>query len=142
MKNQQKSAHRRTYRSVHECMEALLGREDLRKINQLGLWSLFASVDQVKQFAAQPRQERQEFFARYARSLEDKPRPSPADADHGLFGLPQSATQEQIRQRYRELALEFHPDRRGGDQALMQEINAAYQRLLGAAGEDRPTAHS
>ncbi len=141
MRNARKTS-KKTYPSVHACMEALLGREDLGKINRLGLWSAFASVEQVKRFAALPRQERREFFARYEQSLGDQPRPAPADADHCLFGLPQRASQAQIRQRYRELALEFHPDRRGGDQSLMQEINAAYQRLLRAAGENRSTAHS
>lgn len=133
MNKDRKATHRKSYRNVHECMEALLGREDLKKINQLGLWSAFADLDQVKQFASQSRQERREFFARYERSLEDAPEPKPADADHRLFGLPQGAAEEQIRQRYRELALAFHPDRHGGDQSVMQEINAAYQRLLRAA---------
>ena len=133
MSKDRKAAHRKSYRNVHECMEALLGREDLKKINQLGLWSAFASVDQVKLFATQPRQERQDFFARYERTLGDSAPSGLADPDHLLFGLPQGATAEQVRQRYRELALAFHPDRRGGDQALMQEINAAYQRLLRAA---------
>jgi DnaJ-domain-containing protein 1 len=133
MSKDRRAAHRKSYRNVHECMEALLGRDDLKKIHQLGLWSAFADLDQVKQFAARPRRERQEFFARYERSLEDAPKPRPADADHQLFGLPQEAGAEQIRQRYRELALAFHPDRSGGDQSLMQEINAAYQRLLRAA---------
>lgn len=138
MNKDRRTTNRKSYRNVHECMEALLGREDLRKINQLGLWSAFADLDQVKQFASRSRQERQEFFARYERSLEDAPKPQPADADHLLFGLPQEAGEEQIRQRYRELALTFHPDRNGGDQGLMQEINAAYQRLLRAAARRAP----
>jgi DnaJ-domain-containing protein 1 len=133
MNKDRKATHRKSYRNVHECMEALLGREDLQKINQLGLWSAFADLDQVKQFASRPRQERREFFARYERSLDDQPQPAPADQDHQLFDLPQGATEEQVRHRYRELALAFHPDRHEGDQGLMQEINAAYQRLLRAA---------
>lgn len=134
MTKDRKATHRKSYRNVHECMEALLSREDLKKINRLGLWTAFTDLDQVKQFASRPRQERQEFFARYERSLEDTPKPVPADADHLLFGLPQEAGEDQVRQRYRELALAFHPDRNGGDQGLMQEINAAYQRLLDAGG--------
>ena len=135
MSKDRKATHRKSYRNVHECMEALLGREDLNKINQLGLWSAFTDLDQVKQFASWPRQERREFFARYERSLDDAPQPKLADADHRLFDLPQGAAEEQIRQRYRELALSFHPDRHGGDQGLMQEINAAYQRLLHALAQ-------
>ena len=64
---------------------------------------IFDDLDQVKQFASRPRQERQEFFARYERSLDDTPRARPADADHQLFGLPQEAGEEEVRQRYRTL---------------------------------------
>ncbi|MCC7263583.1 MAG: J domain-containing protein [Candidatus Latescibacteria bacterium] len=137
MNKDRKATHRKSYRNVHECMEALLSREDLKKIHLLGLWTAFDDLDQVKQFASRPRQERQEFFARYERSLDDAPRARPADADHQLFGLPQEAGEEEVRQRYRDLALTFHPDRNGGDQALMQEINAAYQRLLEAVARRR-----
>ena len=131
---------RKQYRSVHECMADLLGRDDLRRINQLGLWSFFASMDQVKRFASLPRTERRAFFDRFAKTLADKPSAdepspiSPADEDHRLFDLPANATVEQIHRRYRELALAFHPDRREGDTELMQEINLAYQRLLAKAG--------
>lgn len=126
---------RKTYQTLHECMEDLLGREDLKRIHQLGLWSFFASVDQVKQFAALPRSQRRAFFDRYAESLEEgRYAPSPPDPDHQLFDLPQDATAEQIRRRYRELALAFHPDRGEGDNELMQEINLAYQRLIAKVG--------
>ena len=129
---------RKQYRSVHECMAALLGRDDLKRINQLGLWSLFASMDQVKQFAALPRTERRAFFDRFARTLEDEPSPaSSPDEDHRLFDLPANATVEQISRRYRKLALAFHPDRREGDTELMREINLAYQRLLKKARSSR-----
>jgi hypothetical protein len=126
---------RKTYQTLHECMEDLLGRKDLMRIHQLGLWSFFASVDQVKQFAALPRDERRAFFDRYAESLaDDRDAPSSPDPDYQLFDLPQDATAEQIRQRYRELALAFHPDRSEGDNELMQEINLTYQRLLAKVG--------
>jgi len=117
-------------------MEDLLSREDLSRINELGLWSFFASVDQVKRFASQPRSARQAFFDRFAKTLEDDPSPRPSpDADYRLFDLPPGATVDEIHQRYRELALDFHPDR-DGDHELMQEINLAYQRLLARAGEE------
>ena len=132
----------KSYRNIHECMEDLLSREDLRRINQLGLWSAFSQMEGVRKFAALSRRQREGFFDQYERSLgTDEPRPA-ADTDHALFGLPESATAEQINQRYRELALAFHPDRPDGDHELMLEINAAYQRLLerAAASErgDRP----
>lgn len=132
-------AQRKQHRNIHECMADLLSRDDLSCINRLGLWSFFASMDQVKRFAALPRTERRAFFERFAKTLEDEPSPdkpslaSSSDEDHRLFDLPADATVEQIRQRYRELALAFHPDRREGDTELMQEINLAYQRLLATA---------
>lgn len=126
------------FRTVHESISALLGREDLQRLNRLGLWSMFGTVDEVKRFAAQPREQRRAFFDRFERTLaEDTPPKPAADADLRLFDLPDRASLEQIQGRYRELALDFHPDR-DGDNELMQEINLAYQRLLERAAGERP----
>ena len=125
-----RKAHKKTYRNIHECMEDLLSREDLKRINQLGLWSAFAQMERVKQFATLSRRTRREFFDRYEKSMSDDRGQPASDTDHHLFSLPPHATTEEIHQRYRELALAFHPDRPEGDHQLMQEINAAYQRLL------------
>lgn len=131
-----KKTRRKSYRNIHECMEDLLSREDLRRINQLGLWSAFSQVDGVRKFAALSRLQRREFFDQYEGSLGDEePRPA-SDSDHSLFGLPSDASAQEINRRYRELALAFHPDRPDGDNELMLEINAAYQRLLQQAGAD------
>lgn len=35
---------------------------------------------------------------------------------------------EEVKKRYKALALEFHPDR-GGDKSIMQEINSQYERI-------------
>lgn len=45
-----------------------------------------------------------------------------------ILGLSQGATLEDIKQRFRELALEFHPDR-GGDSEKFIEILDVYKRL-------------
>ena len=45
-----------------------------------------------------------------------------------VLGIAGSATPEQVRERYRELALANHPDR-GGDAGEMRRINEAYERL-------------
>lgn len=37
---------------------------------------------------------------------------------------------DEIKQRYRELALAWHPDREGGDTATMQDINNEYQTII------------
>ncbi len=46
-----------------------------------------------------------------------------------LMGLPPTATRQQIKRRYRELAKKHHPDR-GGDSHDMQRLVAAYQLLM------------
>ncbi|WJW76113.1 DNA-J related domain-containing protein [Thiohalobacter sp. IOR34] len=47
-----------------------------------------------------------------------------------VLGLEAGADEAAIRQRYRRLAMQHHPDR-GGDAARLQEINAALATLLG-----------
>jgi curved DNA-binding protein CbpA len=47
-----------------------------------------------------------------------------------VLGVPQNSTREQVKQAYRELASEHHPDR-GGDPQRMAEINAAHDEALG-----------
>lgn len=42
-----------------------------------------------------------------------------------VLGLPQSANLNAIQARYRELAAERHPDKPGGSEAMMAELNAA-----------------
>ena len=50
--------------------------------------------------------------------------------DLQLFDLLDTATPEQIRARYRILALKWHPDRVGGDARRFREVVEAYERLL------------
>ena len=48
-----------------------------------------------------------------------------------VLGVPRSASQEDIRTKFRRLALEYHPDRNRdpGAQEKFKEINSAYQVL-------------
>ncbi|HEV2579416.1 MAG TPA: J domain-containing protein [Ktedonobacteraceae bacterium] len=46
-----------------------------------------------------------------------------------VLGLPPTATPQQIKRRYRELAKKHHPDR-GGNSREMQRVIAAYQFLI------------
>ena len=46
-----------------------------------------------------------------------------------VLGLPPTATPQQIKRRYRELAKKYHPDK-GGDSREMQRLVAAYQVLM------------
>lgn len=63
-----------------------------------------------------------------------------------LLGLHASASREEIRSRYRELARKFHPDVNGGDErshARFRAIAAAYEELLAVetdAGSPRECA--
>lgn len=46
-----------------------------------------------------------------------------------ILGVPENASQDEIKKAYRRLAHEHHPDRKGGSEAKFKEINAAYQTL-------------
>jgi len=55
---------------------------------------------------------------------------------YGILGVPQEATEEEIRRAYRRQALEWHPDRRPGDPRAAErfrEISEAYAVLINAA---------
>jgi DnaJ-class molecular chaperone len=49
--------------------------------------------------------------------------------DLQLLGLTTSASADDVKKRYRELALDAHPDR-GGDPGKFNELHQAYARLL------------
>ena len=46
-----------------------------------------------------------------------------------ILGISKSASKEEIKRAYRELAQKYHPDKRGGDEKRFKEINEAYQVL-------------
>jgi curved DNA-binding protein CbpA len=61
-----------------------------------------------------------------------------------VFGLDILAkpSQDQLRQRYRDLALQYHPDKPTGDAAQMSKLNNAYEVLKNFAkskSTQRPT---
>ncbi|ADV45729.1 J domain-containing protein [Nitratifractor salsuginis] len=47
-----------------------------------------------------------------------------------ILGLPSLVTRREIKERYRQLARRYHPDRDEGDAARMGEINRAYETLM------------
>jgi len=46
-----------------------------------------------------------------------------------ILGIEKNATKDQIKQAYRRLAQQFHPDKTGGDDKKFKEINEAYSVL-------------
>lgn len=46
-----------------------------------------------------------------------------------ILGIPRTASQEEIKKAYRKLAHQYHPDKKGGDEARFKEVNEAYQVL-------------
>lgn len=47
---------------------------------------------------------------------------------YDILGVPQQASQQEIKSAYRKLAMEHHPDR-GGDESHFQKISQAYETL-------------
>ncbi|MBA7465028.1 Co-chaperone protein DjlA [subsurface metagenome] len=58
-----------------------------------------------------------------------------ADA-YSVLGLPATASPEEVKRNYRNLAVIFHPDRGGYDEA-MKLLNRAYQRIKKEKGEKK-----
>jgi molecular chaperone DnaJ len=57
-----------------------------------------------------------------------------------VLGIPQSATDDEIKAAYRALAKRYHPDLNGGSaaaEAKMKEVNEAYTLLIKNKGQNR-----
>jgi len=46
-----------------------------------------------------------------------------------ILGVNKTASSDEIKKAYRKLAHQFHPDKKGGDEAKFKEVNEAYQVL-------------
>ena len=46
-----------------------------------------------------------------------------------VLGIAKSASDDEIKKAFRKLAVKFHPDKKGGDEAKFKEINEAYEIL-------------
>jgi molecular chaperone DnaJ len=49
---------------------------------------------------------------------------------YNILGVPRNASKEEIKKAYRKLAHKYHPDKAGGDEKKIREINEAYQVLM------------
>jgi hypothetical protein len=64
---------------------------------------------------------------------------APADDPFTVLGLPHDADASAVRRARRRLARDLHPDR-GGDEAQMQALNAAFDRAMALLGAAVPPA--
>lgn len=46
-----------------------------------------------------------------------------------ILGIEKGASSDEIKKAFKKLAMQYHPDRQGGDEAKFKEINEAYQVL-------------
>ena len=48
---------------------------------------------------------------------------------YAVLGLPHSASLEDVKKRYKQLAMIYHPDKEGGDEGAMKLLNSAYHQI-------------
>jgi len=55
---------------------------------------------------------------------------------YAVLGLPKNASIEQVKKRYRQLSMIYHPDREGGYNEAMKRVNQAYQEIMKRVSAD------
>lgn len=54
-----------------------------------------------------------------------------------VLGVPKGASADEIKKAFRRLAVQYHPDKEGGDEAKFKEINEAYEVLKDSSKRQR-----
>ena len=82
------------------------------------------------EFASKKNREHEKYSSKWQDDYVDPVLQTKHDVNHyDTLGLESSATEYEIKMRYRELAKEHHPDRTGGDSDKLIKINEAYETL-------------
>ena len=48
---------------------------------------------------------------------------------YDVLGVKKNASQDEIKKAYRELCKKYHPDKHGGDDTKIKEVNEAYATI-------------
>lgn len=54
-----------------------------------------------------------------------------------VLGVSKSASADEIKKAFRKAAIQYHPDKEGGDEAKFKEVNEAYEVLKDASKRQR-----
>lgn len=49
---------------------------------------------------------------------------------YAVLGVPDDASLDQVKKRYRQLSMIYHPDRDGGYNEAMKRVNLAYDQIM------------
>ena len=86
--------------------------------------------DQEERFEKERERLREEYRQQYGYRSFGFTHVSQVRESFELFGLPRSATAQEIKKRYRALSKQFHPDMPGGDEAQFKKLNNANEVLV------------
>ncbi len=50
---------------------------------------------------------------------------------YAIMGLPKNSSSDEVKERYKRLAIIYHPDKEGGYEEAMRLLNNAYDRIKG-----------
>lgn len=59
---------------------------------------------------------------------------------YNILGLPETASQNEVKRRYRQLVMKYHPDKNAGNEHKFIQITEAYEVITGK--KQLPSNHS
>lgn len=117
-------------------------KRNTRRANSLGVILDFVDVvdKTFERLTGKPVAAWLKEFQQQPRELPGREKAAPSQSTmplagaYATLGLPQTASFEEVRKRYRDLARLFHPDAPGGYEEAMKLLNRAYERIRGPRG--------